>query len=173
MKMLEKYAFLIGDICKDHQIGKKKLQKLMYLIERKGVQLDLRYSIHFFGPYSARLDHVIHILENEEWLDIDTSGQTHWIIMKESASTQIEEKSALAEEESALVDMVRRAFYDRTPMELEALTTIDYVANTLLSGKAVREAVIKQVQVIKGKKFSREYLEKEYDILIEQGYLSA
>lgn len=173
MKLLEKYAFLIGDICKDHQIGKKKLQKLMYLIERKGVQLDLRYSIHFFGPYSARLDHVIHILENEEWLDIDTSRQTHRIIMKESASTQIEEESALAEEESALVDMVRRAFYDRTPMELEALTTIDYVANTLLSGKAVREAVIKQVQVIKGKKFSREYLEKEYDILIEQGYLSA
>ena len=42
MNMLEKYAFLIGDICKDHQTGKKKLQKLMYLIERKGVQLDLR-----------------------------------------------------------------------------------------------------------------------------------
>ena len=75
--------------------------------------------------------------------------------------------------EAALVDMVRKAFYDKSPMELEALTTIDYVANTLLSGKAVREAVIKQVQVIKGKKFSREYLEKEYDVLIEQGYLSA
>jgi hypothetical protein len=173
MKLIEKYAFLIGDICKDQQTGKKKLQKLMYLIERKGVQLDLRYSIHFFGPYSARLDHAIHILENEEWLDIDTSRQTHRIIMKESASTQLEEENALAEAESALVDEVRAAFYDKSPMELEALTTIDYVATTLLHGTATRDDVINQVKMIKGKKFSSQELEKEYDVLIEQGYLSA
>lgn len=167
MNMLEKYAFLIGDICKDHQTGKKKLQKLMYLIERKGVQLDLRYSIHFFGPYSSKLDHIIHILENEDWLDIDTSGQTHRIIMKKEGNGQ------LSKEDNILVDMVRAAFYDKSPMELEALTTIDYVATTLLHGNATRADVIKQVKIIKGKKFSSQELEKEYDVLIEQGYLSA
>ena len=167
MNMLEKYAFLIGDICKDHQTGKKKLQKLMYLIERKGVQLDLRYSIHFFGPYSSKLDHIIHILENEDWLDIDTSGQTHRIIMKK------EENGQLSKEDNILVDMVRKVFYDKSPMELEALTTIDYVATTLLHGTATRDDVIKQVKIIKGKKFSSQELEKEYDVLIEQGYLSA
>lgn len=69
--------------------------------------------------------------------------------------------------------MVRKAFYDKSPMELEALTTIDYVATTLLDGKASRANVIKQVKIIKGKKFSSQELEKEYDVLIEQGYLSA
>ena len=167
MNMLKKYAFLIGDICKDHQTGKKKLQKLMYLIERKGVQLDLRYSIHFFGPYSSKLDHIIHILENEDWLDIDTSGQTHRIIMKKEGNGQ------LSKEDNILVDEVREAFYDKSPMELEALTTIDYVATTLLHGTATRDDVIKQVKIIKGKKFSSQELEKEYDVLIEQGYLSA
>ena len=167
MNMLKKYAFLIGDICKDHQTGKKKLQKLMYLIERKGVQLDLRYSIHFFGPYSSKLDHIIHILENEDWLDIDTSGQTHRIIMKK------EENGQLSKEDNILVDEVREAFYDKSPMVLEALTTIDYVATTLLHGTATRDDVIKQVKIIKGKKFSSQELEKEYDVLIEQGYLSA
>ena len=167
MNMLKKYAFLIGDICKDHQTGKKKLQKLMYLIERKGVQLDLRYSIHFFGPYSSKLDHIIHILENEDWLDVDTSGQTHRIIMKK------EENGQLSKEDNILVDEVREAFYDKSPMELEALTTIDYVATTLLHGTATRDDVIKQVKIIKGKKFSSQELEKEYDVLIEQGYLSA
>ena len=167
MNMLKKYAFLIGDICKDHQTGKKKLQKLMYLIERKGVQLDLRYSIHFFGPYSSKLDHIIHILENEDWLDIDTSGRSHRIIMKK------EENGQLSKEDNILVDEVREAFYDKSPMELEALTTIDYVATTLLHGTATRDDVIKQVKIIKGKKFSSQELEKEYDVLIEQGYLSA
>ena len=167
MNLLDKYALLIGDICADQKTGKKKLQKLMYLIERKGVQLDLRYSIHFFGPYSSKLDHIIHILENEDWLDIDTSGQTHRIIMKKEGNGQ------LSKEDNILVDMVRAAFYDKSPMELEALTTIDYVATTLLHGNATRADVIKQVKIIKGKKFSSQELEKEYEVLIEQGYLSA
>lgn len=167
MNLLDKYALLIGDICADKKTGKKKLQKIMYLIERKGVQLDLRYSIHFFGPYSSRLDHAIHILENEDWLDIDTSGQTHLIIIKKEVSGQ------LSKEDNILVDEVREAFYDKSPMELEALTTIDYVATTLLDSKASRADVIKQVKIIKGKKFSSQELEREYDVLIEQGYLSA
>lgn len=167
MNLLDKYTFLIDDICKGKQTGKKKLQKLMYLIERKGVQLDLRYSTHFFGPYSSRLDHAIHILENEDWLDIDTSGQTHLIIIKKEVSGQ------LSKEDNILVDEVREAFYDKSPMELEALTTIDYVATTLLDSKASRADVIKQVKIIKGKKFSSQELEREYDVLIEQGYLSA
>lgn len=167
MNLLDKYALLIGDICADQKTGKKKLQKLMYLIERKGVQLDLRYSIHFFGPYSSKLDQAVHILENEDWLDIDTSGQTHRIIMKKEGNGQ------LSKEDNILVDMVRKAFYDKSPMELEALTTIDYVATTLLHGNATRADVIKQVKIIKGKKFSSQELEKEYDVLIEQGYLSA
>lgn len=167
MNLLKKYAILIGDICADRETGKKKLQKLMYLIERKGVQLDLRYSIHFFGPYSSKLDHVIHILENEGRLDIDTSGKTHRIIMKK------QERRRLSKEDDVLVDEVRKVFYNKTPMELEAITTIDYVAVTLLHGEARREDVIKQVKVIKGEKFSSQDLETGYDLLIEQGYISA
>ena len=167
MNLLKKYAILIGDICADRETGKKKLQKLMYLIERKGVQLDLRYSIHFFGPYSSKLDHAIHILENEGRLDIDTSGKTHRIIMKK------QERRRLSKEDDVLVDEVRKVFYNKTPMELEAITTIDYVAVTLLHGEARREDVIKQVKVIKGEKFSSQDLETGYDLLIEQGYISA
>ena len=87
--------------------------------------------------------------------------------MKKEVSAQ------LSKEDNVLVDEVRKVFYDKSPMELEALTTIDYVATTLLPGTATRDDVIKQVQIIKGKKFSSQELEKEYDVLIEQGYLSA
>lgn len=135
--------------------------------------MNVRGSIRFtifhslFGPYSSKLDHVIHILENEGRLDIDTSGKTHRIIMKK------QERRRLSKEDDVLVDEVRKVFYNKTPMELEAITTIDYVAVTLLHGEARREDVIKQVKVIKGEKFSSQDLETGYDLLIEQGYISA
>lgn len=47
-------------------------------------------SQSFFGPYSSRLDHAIHILENEDWLDIDTSGQIYRILMKKEEGEVIE-----------------------------------------------------------------------------------
>ena len=110
MTLLDKYALRSGDICAAKKPGNNTIKKIMYVIERKGVQLDLRYSIHFFGPYSSRLDHVLHILENEGRLEIDTSRQTHRIIMEESTSEPLEGG------EAALVDMVRKAFYDKSPM---------------------------------------------------------
>ena len=84
-----------------------------------------------------------------------------------------QERRRLSKEDDVLVDEVRKVFYNKTPMELEAITTIDYVAVTLLHGEARREDVIKQVKVIKGEKFSSQDLETGYDLLIEQGYISA
>ena len=78
-KTVDKNAIIIGQICKDLEPGKKMLQKLMYLISRKGVDLGLNYSIHFFGPYSSKLDNAMHILESYDKLSIDTNGTTHII----------------------------------------------------------------------------------------------
>jgi len=43
--------------------GKKVLQKLVYLIEKKGLNLGFDYSIHYYGPYCAQLDDAVHSLE--------------------------------------------------------------------------------------------------------------
>lgn len=36
--------------------GKKTLQKMVSLIEQKGVNLGYDYGLHFYGPYSGSLD---------------------------------------------------------------------------------------------------------------------
>lgn len=47
MTSFERNAIIIGQICDVIEPGKKMLQKMMYLIERQGVNLELKYSIHF------------------------------------------------------------------------------------------------------------------------------
>ena len=79
MTSFEKNSIIIRQICDTIEPGKKMLQKLMYLISRKDVNLELNYSIHYFGPYSSKLDSTLHTLESFDKLNINTSGITHII----------------------------------------------------------------------------------------------
>ena len=48
--------------------GRKKLQKLMYLLQFKKLPLDDRYILHYFGPYSVDLASRVDILSKRELL---------------------------------------------------------------------------------------------------------
>ena len=166
MVNLEQCAIIIRQICDATEPGKKMVQKLFYLMERKGLQLNLAYSIHFFGPYSAKLDTALHTLESMGSIEIDTSGMTH--IIREGKNMT---SAALNATDSSVVNYVLDNFLGKTALELEALTTLDYAATTILKGKCSDEDIINEVVKIKGKKFPREYLSRELVTLKQTGYI--
>lgn len=153
MTSFDMNSIIIGEICNQIEPGKKMLQKLMYLIDRSGLDLDLNYSIHYFGPYSSKLDNTMHILESYDKLNIDTSGSTHIIRPGEVAI-----EGDLDEQDQQKVDFVMDNFSSKSAHELEAITTIDYVATAMLKRKGSDQEVIDKVKQIKGSKFSQEYL---------------
>lgn len=54
--IISKMCFHNSKICSAHpDPGKKMVQKLMYLIERKGVEVGLNYKIHFLGLIAKNL----------------------------------------------------------------------------------------------------------------------
>lgn len=166
MNYFDKSAIIIDQICKKTVPGKKMLQKLMYLIERKGVSLELNYSIHYFGPYSSKLDNIIHTLESYDQLTIDTSGTTHCI---RRGDAPIE--GSLNSHDQEKVDYVLERFLSKSAHELEALTTVDYVANTLLKRRGTDVEIIEKVQEIKGSKFTYTFLCEELTRLKQLKYI--
>ena len=50
---------------------KKTLQKMVYLIEKKGVSIGCDYGIHFYGPYSSDLDFAVREMCDEGVLNRD------------------------------------------------------------------------------------------------------
>lgn len=159
---------ILNYLCQEKEPGKKMVQKLMYLIERKGVSLNLNYSIHFYGPYSAVLDNELHMLVAQGVVEIVVEGATHKIKSK----SQTSDLSSLSPEEVKIVEEIQRNFGDKTALELEAMTTLDYVAHTLLDDKGDIEQVVGEVKKIKGKKFDVKYLRQEYDKLKEFNFIS-
>lgn len=166
MTSFEHNSIIIGQICDRMEPGKKMLQKLMYLIDRKGINLGLNYTIHFFGPYSSKLNEMIHVLESYDKLNIDTSGVTH-IIHK--GDIPIEGEPDEGEQEK--IDFVMEHFSNKSAFDLEAITTIDYVANKMLKGSCNKDEIISKVKKIKGDKFSDTDLTESFQILRQFHYI--
>lgn len=167
MTSFEMNSIIIRQICNKLEPGKKMLQKLMYLISRRGVNLDFNYSIHFFGPYSPKLENIIYALESYDKLRIDTSGTTHTIHLG-----TVEIDGVLESVDQVQVDEVLANFSTKTAYELEAITTIDYVASVLLKQHGSDQEIINKVRQIKGTKFSEEYLQNGLKILKQFKYIA-
>lgn len=170
-----KYIIIINKICKKTELGKKMLQKLLYLIERKGVGLNLNYSIHFFGPYSSKLDELIHLFESEDIIEIDASGTTHKINMSKIIPEEymdITEHYELSPDDEEKVNFVLGNFIEKSAYELEAITTLDYVATFMARGTLSDTYIIEEVKRIKGSKFKDDYLKYQLEILKQYGYVA-
>lgn len=160
MNNINKFAQLFKMICEKYDdkntLGKKATQKIFYFFEREGIDLNLRYGIHFYGPYSARLDDYMHYLESDDIISIDTSGITHVITL----GSEVVEEKYLSDNEVNAAKKVIDVFSKKTSMELEALATMDFVANSILGGSATDDEILDRFIQIKGKKFSDEMMSK-------------
>jgi len=52
--------------------GRKKVQKMVHLLEVSGTELPFKYEYHFYGPYSAEVQEEIGFLVQQGLLDVIT-----------------------------------------------------------------------------------------------------
>lgn len=159
MENMEKTAALFEVLCEKYDgastLGKKAAQKMFYFFERSGIDLNLRYGIHYYGPYSAKLDDEMYELESEGYIIVNTSGPTHSI----SLGSQSVKGNVLSDEEKKIAEHVMETFEHKTPLDLEALSTMDYIANSILSADASDEERVNKFKQIKGIKFEYSVIE--------------
>ncbi|MHB8125425.1 MAG: hypothetical protein ACYDEJ_07245 [Desulfitobacteriaceae bacterium] len=148
--------------------GKKVLQKLVYLIEKKGLDLGYDYAIHYYGPYCAKLDDAVHSLEMQRLVTIKPEGMSHKIYLTGMEA----ENCGLGSQKEKLIDEVLKVFASMSAHDLELLTTTDFVARELFrrENTCTDEEIVEGVMVIKGEKFSSEKIHEAITLLKENGY---
>lgn len=169
MENIRKYAELFDLIHSSFdgaQLGKKVSQKMFYFFERKGIALNLRYGIHYYGPYSSKLDNALHILESEDYIKINTNGVTHVISIGKKKVSDV-----LTNEEKDIAKSVIDSFAHKSPLELEALATMDYIANSM--NCTTKDQIISTFKAIKGDKFNGAIINKTYNELKRLDLISA
>jgi len=170
MDKLASLVSVIKRISEYQQPGKKALQKLIYLIEKKGVDLGYDFSIHYYGPYSSALDDSIHAMQLQGILEIIPDGMNHRIRLTDLSDMMESEKFSLKDEQ--IIQNVLESFGPMTAFELELITTTDFVARELCKtlGNCTNDDIIEGVKKIKGDKFSYEKIKQAILLLKENGY---
>ncbi|RCX08904.1 hypothetical protein DFR58_14015 [Anaerobacterium chartisolvens] len=136
--------------------GKKTLQKMVFLIEQKGINLGYDYGLHFYGPYSGALDAAATFLSTDGVIEFDYSGYSHLMSIDEKNFAV--EADGLSVEQVRQIDELIERFKGQSPSELELLTTAIY-AYDHLENKS-KESVISGVQKIKGQKYSIDQIQR-------------
>lgn len=138
---------------------KKTLQKIVFLIEAKHLNLGFDYGIHFYGPYSSDLDFAIYELNNEGALSIKYTRTKHII--------SVEDDTIYPEFHHEIIDEVIEEFGSESPSQLELTATALYV---YLQGKN-KEKIMDGVIKIKGEKYSKQKIKNAIQRLEETGYI--
>lgn len=150
--MTNNVAYIIKEISSitGHSPVKKALQKTVFLLETKGVDLGFDYTLHFYGPYCAELDHETTRLSSEGIIKFDYSRYGHKMSVSEEAIKTLE--TNLPSECLRTLKEVISRYKSKTPSDLELLTTAIY-AHEYINAETKAD-VIETVKKIKGEKYN-------------------
>lgn len=138
---------------------KKTLQKIIFLIQAKKINLGCDYGIHFFGPYSSDLDFAVRELCDQGVLSIEYTSLEHRI--------HIADSSDFTSYDNERVNAIVNEFAKETPSELELLATALYVYLSNNDITKVKSGVVK----IKGDKYSEHRIDLAIERLKKTGYI--
>jgi uncharacterized protein YwgA len=153
-----------------HNLGKTKLQKLVYLLrELKGVRVGYDFRFYNYGPYSDSLSGDLGYLQSLEAVKVsyDPFMNMYDIIAGEKAEALEEKASGFLRENRADLDEVIERFGRRQAKDLELISTIVFVAK---SGIRAERELISKVMELKPK-FTRDEIKAALDELNAADYV--
>ena len=74
-KDLKKIITLVSEL--DEIDGRKKFQKIVYILKQLGINFNEKYKFHYYGPYSPKLQLEIDSLVNGEILKEEKEGNAY------------------------------------------------------------------------------------------------
>lgn len=145
---------------KESKPCKKTLQKMVYLIQEKSINLGYNYEIYLYGPYSSDLDFAVRELYDEGILDIEFTPTGHYVSIKDD--------SKLQEQNDEAVNKVIDNFVHESASDLELIATTLYVYKKTQDVSKT----VKGVKKVKGSKYSEEQINDAMNKLKDMEYIS-
>jgi len=155
----------------DGSLGKKKLQKLVYILQQlEGVSAGFRFRFFTYGPFSDDLAVSLDVAERMGGVrvDYDPGANAYQISGGSKAGSVIGNGQEFLQTHEEAINRVLERFGDRTAMELELIATIVYLLEE--NGQMGSDEMIKRVIELKPK-YDRQRVSRAIGELSKYGYL--
>ena len=113
-KLEEKYP--------NRQIGKTKIQKLMYLLEEE-LNEDFEYTMYHYGPYSSEIAESLSTANMAGWLDLKWHIDKGYFISAKDISLPF----SIKDKEREIIEKIIDKYGDFSAVELSIIATAVYV----------------------------------------------
>ena len=117
------------------------------------------YMLHFYGPYSAELDHATAVLNGNGVIAFMYGQYGHKMSVTDEYKN-IESDGLVINQQEIIKDVINR-YKNYSAFQLELLTTAIYVYD--YTGAKTRQAICDNVKKIKGEKYSDYEIDRAID----------
>ena len=168
--MVRRVAFIERIVCNSEDIGKTKIQKILYFLQESlDVPLNFRFRVHYFGPYSDGLDDALSLTKSLGRIDIqpDRDGFGYHITPIAGLSDAYWQEYDISEDpeiETSVenIDSAIEVLSNLATSQIELYATIHFIDGP--KGRKPKEQTIETVGKLKPK-FAASQIEDAYDTL--------
>lgn len=157
--MLEAHAKLVSIFqCTGEVVGRKKLQKIVYIAKKLNFPFQEKYQFHFYGPYSEELT-----LRMEELCSFGFIKET-----REKKGGYFQYRYEMTSEGEQFLEMYEHMKMPRLPdcvtkMNEQPSRTLELISTILYFDNLPKDAVKEKVFTLKEKqKYTEEEIEEAY-----------
>lgn len=144
----------------NHVVGRKKLQKMIYILQSCGFPFEEKYQFHFYGPYSEELSLRMEELCNLGFIEErqeDKGNYTQYIYDVTDEGLDFSHQFELA-----LPDFSKQVQL----LQVESSRFLELVATMFYFRDLSKDIIEKKVRDVKAKQnFSTEEMEKAWDFI--------
>jgi uncharacterized protein YwgA len=127
------------------QVGKTKIQKLVYLLTREGIA-DFDYSMHYYGPYSTKVAEELSIAEKAEIIQSRQNGENRGFFLSVDEEKEGKFEYLLKDDEMAGIDAIVDKFGRFDAKELSIISTYHFLN---ASSDLTQEELVIEIHKIK------------------------
>lgn len=124
--------------------GRKKLQKIVHVLQERGVPFPERFEYSYYGMYSAQLRHEVERLEDEKLVNERQARAGMNVCYSLEATAEL---GTLINELSGPADLpwadTARHLNTLSAQQLEGMSTILFLRECGLEGEALRKRLLK------------------------------
>lgn len=161
--MLQEHAKIVDFIATAEGItGRKKMQKMIYILKKLGVPFQEKYEFHIYGPYSEELTARV-----EELCDMGFLSEE-----REDKGSYVQYKYAVTQEGNDFRGTLKESILDSPEVagKLNGKSSrfLELTATLLYFDHMEREEQIEKLHIVKAKlNFTRDEIEEAYGFIEE------